>query len=180
MKNIEKHLKTKNWFNYHDFYKKISKKENFKVFVEIGVWKGHSIIYLSNLLRDKDVEVYAIDLFNETYKYKKTEEIKYLYDIFKENVKIANLSDKITPIKSISWEASEKFDDDSVDFVFIDADHEYDSVIKDINSWLPKIKKGGIISGHDYFNPCGVKKAVDEIFGDKTKFDGPCWFVEVD
>jgi predicted O-methyltransferase YrrM len=66
-----------------------------------------------------------------------------------------------------------------VDFVFIDADHEYDSVVKDINAWLPKIKQGGIISGHDYFNPCGVKKAVDEKFGNEVKFNGPCWYVEL-
>ena len=86
----------------------------------------------------------------------------------------------ITDIKGTSWEMANNFEDESVDFVFIDAGHEYDSVVKDITSWLPKIKKGGIISGHDYFNPCGVKQAVDELITD-VKFcsDGIIWYKEI-
>jgi predicted O-methyltransferase YrrM len=95
-------------------------------------------------------------------------------------VKRAGLEGFIKPIKSYSWEASKNFEDNSVDFVFIDADHEYESVVKDIDSWLPKVKKGGIISGHDYITWKGVKLAVDQKFGNKTKFNGPCWFVEIE
>lgn len=179
---IQKNLNTDNWFNFQDFYNFISEKK-FNTFVEIGVWKGHSICYLGKLLKDKDVKIYAVDLWDETYKYGDNPRLKnqkkFLYDIFKQNVKNNNLTEKIKDIKSLSWEASNEFDDSSVDFVFIDADHEYESVMKDINAWLPKIKKGGIISGHDYFNPCGVKKAVDEIFGHKVQFNGPCWYVEL-
>jgi len=178
---IEKHLETDNWFNFKNFYNLISKKD-FKVLVEVGAWKGHSICYLGNLLKDKDVEIYAVDLWDETYKYESghlSEQKKYLHEIFKMNVEKNGLSDKVKDIKSFSWDAASEFEDGSVDFVFIDADHEYDSVVKDIESWLPKVKKGGIISGHDYFNPCGVKQAVDEKFGNKVKFNGPCWFVEL-
>ena len=56
---------------------------------------------------------------------------------------------------------------------------EFNDLLKDINSWLPKIRKGGMISGHDYFNPCGVKKAVDEKFGSKVKTYDSCWYVEL-
>jgi len=180
--DITKYLTTENWFNYHAFYDFISKKD-FNVFVEVGVWKGHSICYLGNLLKNKDVKIFAVDLWEQTYKNQDKNwmkrQKKLLYDIFKENLRINGLSDKIEPIKSLSWEASSNFEDGSVDFVFIDADHEYESVVKDIEAWLPKVKKGGIISGHDYFNPCGVKRAVDEKFKDVVKFNGPCWFVEV-
>lgn len=179
---VSKYLNTENWFNYQDFYRFISNK-NFKILVEVGSWKGHSICYLGNLLKDKEVDVYAVDLWDETYKYEDNlnlkKQKKYLYEIFKQNVKNNNLENKIKDIKSLSWEAASHFKDGEVDFVFIDADHEYESVVKDIDSWLPKIKKGGIISGHDYFNPCGVKKAVDEKFGDKVSFNGPCWYVEL-
>jgi predicted O-methyltransferase YrrM len=78
----------------------------------------------------------------------------------------------VTPIRMASVNAAKLFPDNSIDIVFIDACHEYECVKEDINAWLPKIKKGGIISGHDYQwgddkRPEGapVKKAVDEIFG---------------
>jgi predicted O-methyltransferase YrrM len=180
--NIDPFLDSDNWFNYKEFYNWVAKKD-FNRYVELGVWKGHSIIYLANQLKSRDVEIFAVDLWDKTYKYDDQPNLKkqkkYLYEIYKENVRRAGLSKKIIDIKSISWEAANFFEDCSVDFVFIDADHSLKSVKKDINSWLPKIRNGGIISGHDYFNPCGVKEAVDGIFGHKTKFYGPCWYVEI-
>ena len=173
---FRKLLNTNNWFNYKRFYRKITKEKEFKVFVEIGSWKGHSTRYLGKLLKDRDIVIYAIDLFDMTYKKYDSLEKKYMFEIFNYNIKKLN---NIEPIKSISWEASEGFNNASVDFVFIDADHTYSSVKKDIQSWLPKVKKGGIISGHDYFNPCGVKQAVDEIFSDKVEFYDKCWFVRI-
>ena len=101
------------------------------------------------------------------------------------NLNIEGVREMITDIKSISWEAASKFDNESVDFVFIDAGHDYESVTKDISCWFPKIKKGGIISGHDYFNSIefggnfGVKKAVDEFFGEKNlQFFEYCWYIK--
>jgi hypothetical protein len=49
-----------------------------------------------------------------------------------------------------------------LDFVFIDAAHDYENVKADIAAWLPSIKRPGILSGHDYLDTCGVKQAVDE------------------
>lgn len=54
--------------------------------------------------------------------------------------------------------------DDSLDFIFIDADHQYASVKADIIAWWSKVKDGGFLTGHDYGTP-GVKKAVDEFLG---------------
>jgi predicted O-methyltransferase YrrM len=54
-----------------------------------------------------------------------------------------------------------------LDFVYIDADHRYDSVVADLRLWLPKIETGGLIGGHDYgckYHP-GVQRAVDEMLG---------------
>jgi len=182
MVDINKHLDTHNWFNFQDFYTFVSQK-NFKSFVEVGVWKGHSICFLGNLLKDKEVSIYAVDLWDKTYRYENTDKkniVPFLYDIYLKNLELNNLTNKITNIKKISWEAANDFEDSSIDFVFIDADHEYDSVVKDINAWLPKIRKGGMISGHDYFNPCGVKQAVDEIFGDKVNFyNNKVWYLTV-
>jgi hypothetical protein len=55
---------------------------------------------------------------------------------------------------------------ETVDFVFIDARHTYDSVISDILDWMPHVRVGGLICGHDYLHPHfpGVSKAVHDIF----------------
>ena len=62
-----------------------------------------------------------------------------------------------------SLEVSRKIMDESLDFVFIDGAHDFDNVIIDIILWSKKVKKGGIVSGHDYynFNSGGVIAAVN-------------------
>lgn len=53
--------------------------------------------------------------------------------------------------KMTSLRASLEFGDNSMDFVFIDGAHDFDNVMLDILLWTPKIKSGGIVSGHDYY-----------------------------
>lgn len=72
-------------------------------------------------------------------------------------------------LRMTSVEAAPLFDDDSLEFAFIDANHERPEVVKDLNAWYPKVKKGGIYAGHDYLpdgtnnhGTFGVKSAVDE------------------
>ena len=69
-------------------------------------------------------------------------------------------------IQGFSVPAANKVPDGCLDFCFIDADHTYDSVKEDLKAWLPKVKGGGLICGHDYDHPefpeWGVKRAVDE------------------
>lgn len=180
--NIQEKLNTDWWFNYQDFYEMIATKE-YQVLVEIGVWKGHSISYLVNELKKNNndtAKVYAVDLWDETYKWENEPNLKnqvpYLYDIYTEVKKQNGVLDRITDLKGLSWDMSENFEDNTIDFVFIDGDHEYESVIKDIESWLPKIKKGGIISGHDYDNPCGVKQAVTELIPEHELTNDGVWF----
>jgi predicted O-methyltransferase YrrM len=71
-------------------------------------------------------------------------------------------------VRKYSMDAVLDFEDESLDFVYIDGDHEYNHVIEDIREWSKKIKKGGIIAGHDYFRlastkyPLEVKEAVED------------------
>ena len=77
-----------------------------------------------------------------------------------------------------SEEASKHFENESLDFVFIDGLHDYESVKNDISYWYPKVKVGGIISGHDYCAGWGVMPAVDEWCTSnnyKIEVDGVCW-----
>ncbi|MGH2866029.1 MAG: class I SAM-dependent methyltransferase [Solirubrobacteraceae bacterium] len=67
-------------------------------------------------------------------------------------------------------EASQRVEDGSLDFVYIDARHDYESVREDVTIWWAKVKQGGICAGHDYIDgqlatgSYGVKQAVDEFF----------------
>jgi hypothetical protein len=76
-------------------------------------------------------------------------------------------------LRLTSVEAAGDLADASLDFVYIDARHDYDSVLEDLEAWFPKVRPGGIIAGHDYVDGTfpsgafGVKSAVDEFFGDR-------------
>ena len=76
-------------------------------------------------------------------------------------------------LRQDSIEALSSFSDEFFDFIYIDANHAYEYVKIDVNNWYPKLKKGGVFAGHDYFDGTtkhgvyGVKSAVDEFC--KTK-----------
>lgn len=90
-------------------------------------------------------------------------------------------------LKMPSVEAARQINDASMDFVFLDADHSYEGVRYDIAAWLPKVRKGGWIGGHDIDNPeppfdfAGVRRAVDEAFPEGVELDDNyTWFRRVD
>ena len=73
-----------------------------------------------------------------------------------------------------SVEGAKQVPDGSLDFVYIDARHDYESVLEDLNAWFSKVKPGGIFAGHDYVDGMlaqgdfGVKSAVDEFFAERN------------
>jgi predicted O-methyltransferase YrrM len=79
--------------------------------------------------------------------------------------------------KGKSPEAAEWFPDHFFDFVFIDADHSFKAVVKDIVVWHPKVKPGGLLCGHDYGYDVGVTEAVDLFFPDRELGEDLTWFV---
>jgi len=86
--------------------------------------------------------------------------------------------DKITWIDKRSEDVTtEDIPHDSLDFVYIDGDHRYEPVMKDLELYWPRVKKGGLFAGHDFYN-AGVKKAVLE-FTDGMEFntDSVDWWV---
>lgn len=87
--------------------------------------------------------------------------------------RLAKFGDRSKIIRKTSEQAQHDFENGSVDFIYIDADHTYDACKKDLRIWWPKVKKGGMLSGHDYRNAprdCRVKKAVNE-FVDENNLD---------
>ncbi len=86
----------------------------------------------------------------------------------------------IFKVKASSEEASQICANKSVDAVYIDASHDYENVKKDIQIWLPKIKSGGFIAGHD-IDLFGVKTAVEELFGVRSykEYKDTSWIIRV-
>lgn len=74
------------------------------------------------------------------------------------------VSGQVEVVRKYSHEAVDYIADNSVDFLYHDASHLYSDIKRDLNEWLPKMKEGGIIAGHDYIEheDFGVIKAVDE------------------
>ena len=89
------------------------------------------------------------------------------------------MGDKLNIIRDLSVNASKRFNDNSLDFIFIDACHDYECVKEDLHTWYPKLKKDGIIAGHDYYDGhVGVEKAVNEFFHeerDRLYNQEYCW-----
>jgi hypothetical protein len=85
----------------------------------------------------------------------------------------------ISKMKAESGDAAQRFTNQSLDFVYIDASHSYKNIKRDIELWRPKIKAGGYIGGHDYnFKNVGVVQAVNEIFGNPIHvFEDSSWLV---
>lgn len=176
---------------YMPFYTWIAERSDYEIFVEVGTWKGQGVVHLAQQLlenRDKDnFKIYAIDLFEDLWKFGNYEKlyegfkIKHIAKMFDYNLKSNKIDKYVTRIKEYSHKAADQFEDGSVDFVFIDADHEFENVKKDIYAWLPKVKKGGIIAGHDYVaSQQGVIKAVNSIWRKDRKFyAGHVWYKEI-
>ena len=78
-----------------------------------------------------------------------------------------NHKGKAVFLKGNSVEMAKSVKNGSLDFIYIDGDHSYEGVMADLKAWAPKVKKGGLISGHDVLNPAyGVKQAVEEFAKD--------------
>lgn len=123
-------------------------KNNFKTMAEVGVKFGRTTFFLLDNVHD--LVIHAVDLDISTF-YNKEVKSKY--------------KDRLIPIKGYSYDVADQLPNNSMDLIFIDADHSYESVKKDIAAYTPKLKDNGILSGHDIDYP-GVNKAVRELIKD--------------
>ena len=94
-------------------------------------------------------------------------------EIFKRAKKnLEDYKNKVVFLREESLNCLDYFYDESIDFIYIDGNHEFYYVIEELRKWYPKLKKGGIFSGHDYYNfedkftRIQVKDAVDKFVKD--------------
>ena len=125
------------------------------IIVEIGVFKGEYSKVIHTSVNFK--HMYLVDVFegNTGSGDKDGENMCYvqLEDVYKSLTEFYN-EKNVTLIKGYSHNVIPTFQDNFIDFIYIDADHTYESVKRELNSVYSKVKIGGIISGHDY---CSVK-----------------------
>jgi hypothetical protein len=138
--------------------------------VEIGVFEGN---YSKVLLSNWSGKLYLVDAWGPVEGYADKSHQKNIYTakhcLTSTLDNVFNFGDRATMIRAKSLDVVHMFADESLDFIYIDAAHDYENVKKDMEAWFPKLKKGGLFCGHDYvidvpkeWFDAGVKQAVDE------------------
>ena len=174
------------FFDYADIYKSFliniaDEKVKDATIVEIGSWVGKSTLYMAELIEyfldkkvspeTKSIKFINIDPFvadvtintiggyewNESTAGTKQAAKEAFYNNIKTHKKFIETREEYSP------SAAESFENESIDCVWVDALHDYDSVLKDLTAWYPKVKKGGILGGHDFnYDFGGVPRAVHD------------------
>lgn len=173
MYNINSYKQIEGWCNFENIYQSMVNIHNNATFVEVGTWKGQSAVLMATLIANlnKNIKFYCVDTWEGSEEHSDDKDIKNknLFDIFLSNTD--PYKNYITPIRKTSVEASFDFPNESLDFIFIDAAHDYENVKNDIEAWYPKLKRGGTFAGHDYHETwSGVIKAVNEWTEKNNKF----------
>ena len=153
---------------------------------EIGVYKGENAERILSLLNIE--QLVLVDPWKEYVDVitgVSSGDSSYFQNLYEEVKNKFSNNSKVRIIRDYSVNAAKMFDDEYFDFVYIDGDHAYEEVLKDLEAWYPKLKKFGVMCGDDYghISGHGVIKAVTE-FAFKYKFfvshgeDNQFWFVK--
>lgn len=171
--------KIQGWFQCQPLYKRmVEEAKDGAVFVEVGVWKGRSAAYMGVeiLNSKKKIDFYAVDHFQGSPEHQESPYVKgqTLKEVCYQNLAPVMNVIKMLPVPSLT--AAALFEDNSIDFVYIDGAHEEEPLTADITAWFPKVKAGGIIAGDDYGigDHPDVKTVVDRIFPTAAK-EGVVW-----
>jgi hypothetical protein len=138
---------------YHELLKEYS------LGLEVGVEYG---LFSEQILSNWLGKLVCVDIWEKQDDYDEPVNKKNFELMFTEfNQRIKPFSDRVMVVKNLSNVACNFFPDEHFDFIFIDANHKYEYVKSDLECWWPKLKSGGLFSGHDW-----IKNFVDE--GDKN------------
>lgn len=134
-------------------------------------WKGDHI-FLVDIWQKQDKKIYD-DLENEN----SAKQLFAMCDTVRMTWQFPGL---FSVLKMDSERAASIFKDNYLDWIYIDANHRYEAIKKDLEIWWPKVKKGGFFGGHDYMFYIEVERAVKEFFAKKGidfECDGHNWWV---
>lgn len=144
--------------------------------VEVGCWKGRTTAAIVNSNNPRNT-YYCVDTFLGSEEHQDVLKGGSTKSDFLSTINNIPSKSQISILEMTSVEASKLFESNSLDVVFIDAAHDYENVVLDIQAWHPKLKSNGILIGHDYPDPNDpnggfeeLKKAVNMFVRDSSLF----------
>lgn len=163
----------------------------YKIGAEIGVYKGE---FTEKFCR-AGLKHYAIDPWKSYDGSGRSQKLQERQDfLYGHTQRILAPYPDCTIIRKTSMDAINDFEDKSLDYVYVDGNHAFRYIAEDIYEWSHKVRNGGVISGHDYFNTipsasnvlCHVSTIVDAytklydikdwyVFGRKDKYLSWMW-----
>ncbi len=176
------------WMDFEDVYDiAIAEARDGDTLIEVGVAYGKGLAYLTRaaMTSGKDLHIIGVDPWDSVWGY--WDDLSILVDkaggareAFEgEMAKFAPEERQRADVwQATSLAAASRIADHprTVSFVFIDAVHDYEHCKEDIAAWMPLIRPGGIIAGHDHTPSWpGVEQAVREAFGDGYEVRGSSW-----
>ncbi len=146
----------------------------YTVGAEVGVLIGkYSEMFCRNIPK---LKLYAIDSWEIYDGYNIFDKLPKAYEEAKRRLALYN----VEIIRAFSMDAVKMFQDESLDFVYIDANHSYLHAVQDIVYWAEKVRKGGIVAGHDYRHsgPAnGSHSVIEAIWGYTQAYHIRPWFI---
>lgn len=116
--------------------------------LELGVYRGK---FTSSLARQTKMKIYGVDAWTSYGNYVDYTKEDLENEAYLDAVRRTKDLPNVELIKGWSTEVAKTFGDNSLDYLFIDANHHYEFVVEDLKAWESKVKEGGIMMGHDYF-----------------------------
>lgn len=151
----------------------------FKVGAEVGVESGN----FASLICDQNpqVKLFGVDpylKYGEYREYRDQAEMDGIFEACKQKMTASMKHGKFEIVRKKSMDALADFEDESLDFVYIDGNHEGDFPYQDIKEWAKKVKKGGLVAGHDYVRVKVLNFTIKDALERYTKEEGiKTWFV---
>jgi predicted O-methyltransferase YrrM len=150
------------WYENAPQMERLIKRRHVKTVVEVGSWLGRSTTHIASCL-PSDGKVYAVDHWQGNIEQQPGQQYYYkalgvAYEQFLSNVIHTGMVYKIIPMKMESREAVEEFKTRNIiiDLVYIDANHDTESVYRFLQEWYPFVKGHGVLCGDDWTWPSVV------------------------
>jgi len=177
------------WFDFEDFYRQMVEEApsaRVSLFVEVGVFKGKSFCYLAveAVNSRKPIVLHAVDRWatyapgevranGDAAVYRRDPES--VYRQFRANIEPLRglINIEVYRADSLSMAAKAR---SLLDLVFLDANHSAAAVAADIAAWLPTVRPGGVLAGHDWQQPSVREAVVASEIGRGVRTMGSVWY----